>query len=379
MKLSESRIIRIAAALAVLSIFLAFRLKDLFAPPTIPGSQNLFHTADVLHVDGSLGPESIAFDPTGDGPYTGVADGRILKWEVDADGRSAGRWVDFAVTSSQRKDCVLPFAPELEHICGRPLGLRFDKKTGDLYIADAYLGLNVVGPTGGLSTPLVKEVHGQTLLFTNDMDIDEDEDIIYFTDTSTRFQRRQFMTSILSGDKTGRLIKYNITSKEVTVLMEGIAFSNGVALSKNGSFVLVDETTTGKVLRYWLKGANAGKHDIFAVLPGFPDNIRRNSRGEFWVALHSKRGLLADLFVSYPLIGITMLKLPLSFKQLHYLLVGKPHASAMKLGEDGKVMEVLEDIEGKTLKFISEVEENGEGKLWIGSVLMPFIGIYQPT
>ncbi|KAL2984505.1 hypothetical protein AAZX31_12G091800 [Glycine max] len=37
-----------------------------------------------------------------------------------------------------------------EHICGRPLGLRFDKKTGDLYIADAYFGLlkswkNIVG------------------------------------------------------------------------------------------------------------------------------------------------------------------------------------------------------------------------------------------
>lgn len=83
-----------------------------------------------------------------------------------------------------------PFAPEMEHICGRPLGLRFDKKTGDLYIADAYLGLHVVGRTGGSTTPLVKEVDGQPLLFTNDMDIDEDENVIYFTDSSTKFQRR---------------------------------------------------------------------------------------------------------------------------------------------------------------------------------------------
>ncbi|KAH0928396.1 hypothetical protein HID58_014123 [Brassica napus] len=40
--------------------------------------------------------------------------------------------------------CVRPSAPELEHVCGRPLGLRFDKKTSDLYIADAYFGLLVV-------------------------------------------------------------------------------------------------------------------------------------------------------------------------------------------------------------------------------------------
>lgn len=83
-----------------------------------------------------------------------------------------------------------PFAPELEHVCGRPLGLRFDKKTGDLYIADAYFGLQVVGPAGGLATQLVTEAEGQPIRFTNDMDIDEQEDVIYFTDTSTSFQRR---------------------------------------------------------------------------------------------------------------------------------------------------------------------------------------------
>lgn len=78
----------------------------------------------------------------------------------------------------------------MEHVCGRPLGLRFEKKTGNLYIADAYFGLQVVGPAGGLATQVVTEVEGQPLRFTNDMDIDEHEDVIYFTDTSRSFQRR---------------------------------------------------------------------------------------------------------------------------------------------------------------------------------------------
>nr|GMC79344.1 protein strictosidine synthase-like 10 [Ipomoea batatas] len=374
--MNPSALIFSAAALALLSILLAFNSQIVFTPPTIPASQDLLTNADIVPVPAALGPESIAFDPHGDGPYAGVADGRILKWEPAADGISGGRWIEFAVTSSQRKDCVRPFAPEMEHICGRPLGLRFDKKTGDLYIADAYLGLHVVGRTGGSTTPLVKEVNGQSLLFTNDMDIDEDEDAIYFTDTSTKFQRRQFIASVVSGDRTGRLMKYDRSTKEVTVLIEGIAFANGVALSKDRSFVLVAETSTGRVLRYWLKGPEAGNHSTFAVVPGFPDNIRRNSRGQFWVALHAKKGPLAHLLVSNPWLGKTLLKLPFNFKQLHHLLVGKPHASAIKLGEDGEVVEVLEDIEGKTLKFISEVEEH-EGKLWIGSVLMPFLGVYK--
>ena len=78
----------------------------------------------------------------------------------------------------------------MEHICGRPLGLRFHQKTGDLYIADAYLGLHVVGPAGGLATPVVTQVEGQRLRFTNDLDIDDENDVIYFTDSSTEYYRR---------------------------------------------------------------------------------------------------------------------------------------------------------------------------------------------
>ncbi|KAL2465942.1 Protein STRICTOSIDINE SYNTHASE-LIKE 10 [Abeliophyllum distichum] len=264
----------------------------------------------------------------------------------------------------------------MEHICGRPLGLRFHKKTGDLYIADAYLGLQVVGPTGGKATQLVAEVDGQPLHFTNDMDIDEENEVIYFTESSTKFHRREFIPSVLTLDKTGRLMKYDISSKNATVLLQGLTFPNGVALSEDRSFVLVSETTTCRIIRFWLQGPNAGKHEIFVEVQGFPDNIRRNSDGDFWVALHSKRGLLVKWMLSNSSFGKILIKLPLTFPQLHYLLVGgKPHATAVKLSKEGKILQVLEDIEGKTLRFISEVEERN-GKLWVASVLMPFIGIY---
>ncbi|KAK2970489.1 hypothetical protein RJ640_023672 [Escallonia rubra] len=365
------KLILTATALAVLSIFLAFgTTPHVFTPPPLHGSHDQLHTAELLHLTGAVGPESLAFDPDGEGPYTGVADGRILKWQ------GVGRgWVDFAITSSQRKECVRPFAPEMEHVCGRPLGLRFDQSTGDLYIADAYLGLQVVGSAGGLATQIVTEVEGRPLLFTNDMDIDDYEGVIYFTDTSTRFHRRQFISSVLSKDETGRLMKYDKASKEVTVLLRGLAFANGVALSKDRSFVLVAETTTCRIIRFWLQGPNAGNHETFAELPGFPDNVRRNSKGEFWVALHAKRGPLAHWSIANSWVGKTLLKLPLSFKQLHYLVGGKAHATAMKLSEEGEVLKVLEDSGGNRLRFISEVEERN-GKLWIGSVMMPFIGIY---
>lgn len=88
-----------AASLAVISIAFAvlYPPERLSLPPTIPGSRDLLNSSQILHVDGAMGPESLAFDPVGGGPYTGVADGRILRW--DGEGRG---WVEFAVTSQHR-------------------------------------------------------------------------------------------------------------------------------------------------------------------------------------------------------------------------------------------------------------------------------------
>lgn len=80
--------------------------------------------------------------------------------------------------------------PALEDRCGRPLGLMFHGATGNLYIADAYFGLLVVGPTGGPATPLVSAAEGVPFRMTNAIDIDQRSGLVYFTDSSTRFQRR---------------------------------------------------------------------------------------------------------------------------------------------------------------------------------------------
>nr|KJB35496.1 hypothetical protein B456_006G117500 [Gossypium raimondii] len=206
--------------------------------PADRDKDNLLQKSEIKFLNQVQGPESMAFDPLGRGPYTGVADGRVLLW----DGQN---WKDFAYTSSNRSEICNPkpspqsYLPN-EHICGRPLGLRFDKNTGDLYIADAYLGLFKVGPEGGLATPLVTEVDGVPLRFTNDLDID-DEGNIYFTDSSSKFQRRNFMQLVFSSENSGRLLKYNLYTKETAVLVRNLQFPNGVSLSKDGSFLVFCE------------------------------------------------------------------------------------------------------------------------------------------
>ncbi|ESQ36036.1 hypothetical protein EUTSA_v10007865mg [Eutrema salsugineum] len=348
-------------------------MPPLSALPKERDRDNLLQNSEIRFLNEVQGPESIAFDPLGRGPYTGVADGRILFW-------NGTRWTDFAYTSNNRselcdtKPSLLDYLKD-EHICGRPLGLRFDKRTGDLYIADAYFGIMKVGPEGGLATSLTTEADGVPLRFTNDLDVD-DQGNVYFTDSSSVFQRRKFMLLIVSGEDSGRVLKYNPVTKETSTLLRNLQFPNGLSLGKDGSFFIFCEGSIGRLRKYWLKGEKAGTSEVVALLHGFPDNIRTNKDGDFWVAIHCHRNIFTHVMAHHPIVRRFFLKLPITVKFQYLLQVGGwPHAVAVKYSEEGKVLKVLEDKQGKVVKAVSEVEEK-DGKLWMGSVLMSFIAVY---
>lgn len=54
------------------------------------------------------------------------------------------------------------------------------------------------------------------------------------------------MLAVQTGDMTGRLMKYEARTQEVTVLLRGLGITNGVAISKDGSFVLISERAASR-------------------------------------------------------------------------------------------------------------------------------------
>lgn len=365
----SSKLFLSASIILVISTLLSLINHIRFLPyPSLEEDDHqlqILQDIQVIPIEGTaVGPESFAFDPNGEGPYTGVSDGRIIKWQ-----ENEVRWIDFAVTSPKRNDCEgLPDPERAEHICGRPLGLRFNERTGDLYIADAYMGLLVVGPHGGLAAKVATQAQGVAFRLTNGVDIDQSSGVVYFSDSSSRYERRNHISLIISGDKTGRLMKYDPKSEEIMVLLNNLSFPNGVALGQNGQFILVAETTNCRILKLWLESPKAGIVEVFAQLPGFPDNIKRNPKGEFWVGIHSRRGKFLEWILSYPWIGNAVAKLPIDItKMTSYLSKWIGHGLALRLREDGEILEMLEDRNGKIWKYASEIEEKN-GYLWIGSV-----------
>ncbi|CAL4967324.1 unnamed protein product [Urochloa decumbens] len=328
--------------LAILALLLqpCAAARPISQTPTIDGSRSLH-----LPLRGSLlrGPESVAFDGNDEGPYSGVSDGRILKWNGHG-------WSTYAFSPGYDvKACTASRtrpAEVTESKCGRPLGLRFHYASGNLYIADAYKGLMRVGPGGGEAKVLITKVDGVPLRFTNGVDVDQVTGEVFFTDSSMNYQRSQHERVTATRDSTGRLMKYDPSTNRITLLQSGITYPNGLAISADRTHLVVALTGPCKLMRYWIKGPKAGTSESLADLPGYPDNVRADMKGGFWVALHREK-----------------MELPLG---------PDSHLLAVRINGDGKVVEVMRG--SKSVRPTEVVERKG-GKLYMGSVELPYVAV----
>ncbi len=345
-------------ALLLLAVFILLGLYSLFWPvPFTPrawtpppnladqaGWPAVTVRADAeRHLEGvGEGPEAIAAGPDGR-LYTGMADGRIVSF--DAQGSEIKTYAD---------------------VGGRPLGLKF-AGDGTLYIANADLGLQAVAP-GGATTTLVDAIDGAPILFADDLAIGDDG-AIWFSDASAVYPLETTMLSMWSSEASGRLIRYSPSNGQTEIVLDGLAFANGVALGPDNAYVLVAQTSAYRITRHWLKGPKAGTTDVFIDgLPGFIDNITWDAKRElFWVALPAPRAKDLDTLNSSPFMKKVVYRL-LS------LTGGSPVTEkvgwVLAIDPDGTVVRHLEltgtgDHEGP--KEITSAIAVGD-RLWVGSI-----------
>uniref|UniRef100_A0A1A9VM40 Strictosidine synthase conserved region domain-containing protein n=1 Tax=Glossina austeni TaxID=7395 RepID=A0A1A9VM40_GLOAU len=205
-----------------------------------------------------------------------------------------------------------------ESRCGRPLGLAFDTKGNNLIIADAYYGIWLVDLKSNKKQLLVspqKELPGKTInrpakLF-NDVAVDK-EGNIYWTDSTSDFLLQDLVFTAFA-NPSGRLFKYDRVKNESKVLLDNLYFANGVALSPEEDFLVVAETGASRLMKYHLKGSNAGKGEVFVEgLPGLPDNLTPNEDG-IWVPLilsvDSQNPSLFAIFSEFPNIRLFLARI----------------------------------------------------------------------
>lgn len=314
-------------------------------PPPLEGElarNELLQQAELLAVGDVYGPEDVDVDPAGR-VYGGTQDGKIVRVWPD------GRVETWANTG------------------GRPLGMEFDRN-GNLIVADAYKGLLSIDPPSGTIRTLSKEAEGLPFRFTDDVDIGP-QGMIYFTDASSQFNQSEYMLDLLEMRPHGRLLRYDPATRKTEVLLRDLHFANGVAVSRDGKFVLVNETWKYRTLRYWLSGPKAGTVEVFVDnLPGFPDGIAADSQGRFWLALATTRNAFMDRIHPYPWVKEQIAKLPDSLKP-----PPEDYGLVLALDRAGKIIASLHDPSGAHLQEITSVEPHA-GMLYFGSLHNDRIG-----
>lgn len=198
---------------------------------------------------------------------------------------------------------------------GAPLGIEFGPD-GALYVANAYLGLQRIPAPGELEM-LTDSIDGRPLVYANDVALARDGRV-FFTESSSKFGAEAYsgtleasIVDILEHAGNGTLAVFDPEQGDSRGLLGGLAFANGIALSADERFLLVAETGSYRILRYWLEGPEAGTTEVVIDnLPGFPDNIDAGMNGRYWIGLVSPRSALLDRLAGSPWLRKLVFRLP---------------------------------------------------------------------
>lgn len=283
---------------------------------------NTLANIEQISIGTHYGPEDIVSDRHGN-LYTSTHSGWILKKAPSQ--QAFMPWVDTK---------------------GRPLGMDFDA-SGHLIVADAFLGLLSVSPQGEI-TILTNQVDGSPIRYADDVDIAPNGKI-YFSDASVRFGAKEnggtypaSLLDIMEHSRSGRVLEYSPKTMNTRVVMDKLSFANGIAMSPNGQFILINETSEYRIHKFWLAGDKAGTSQILIDnLPGFPDNISTGQDGRFWFGLASPRLKIVDALADKPWLRKVAQRLPqfLRPKAGHY-------SHVVAIDSDGNILASLQDPSG---------------------------------
>ncbi|MCY7395094.1 MAG: SMP-30/gluconolactonase/LRE family protein [Nocardioides sp.] len=309
--------------------------------------------ASALRVVPVPGPGAEDVVVAGHGPdegavFTGTADGSIVR--VRPDGSTDGWAVERVAQTG-----------------GRPLGIEIDPD-GRLLVCDAKQVVLRVDPATGGIEQVTRDVAGRPMMFCNNAAIAVDG-TVWFSDSSTAFGIDDWKADLVQDTRTGRLLRLG-TDGSVSVVLDGLAFANGVALAADESYVCVAETGARTVVRHWLSGPLSGTRDVLvADLPGYPDNISRGSDGLIWVSLASPRDPVVERLQAGPR------WLRRQVTRIPERLQPRPQRTVRARAYDtqGRLVHDL-DVEATGYHMVTGVREH-DGRVWLGSLHEPAVAV----
>ncbi|MCP8616343.1 SMP-30/gluconolactonase/LRE family protein [Salirhabdus salicampi] len=238
---------------------------------------------------------------------------------------------------------------------GRPLGFDFDSK-GALLIADPLYGdhgglLKVTDVDGGGEIKLLTDsAEGYPIHFADAVVVSK-SGMIYFTDASLIKAKeigdvgKAGELDILANSSTGRVLEYNPKTQQTRILMNNLSFANGIALTEDEQYLLINETGKYRVWKLDVTAENISALEpnksaqiIIDNLPGLPDNIMKGNVGRYWIGLVYPRNDFLDYSANKPWLRSIAMRLP------NFLLPkGNGYTHVISINESGDIVADLQD------------------------------------
>lgn len=257
----------------------------------------------------------------------------------------------------------------MEHICGRPLGMRLHPELSHrMIVADAYMGLLQVNLNSRKVKTLVNASEHHFPLI-NDLDVSS-EGIVYFSNTG-KYPRNQIHRNLVEAQPTGSVWTYNLHTGELKVLAPNLVMPNGVQLTGDSKHLLVPSTVLSSL--YKISTETGEVKIVNNDLQGTPDNIRAFRRTEdgkvtFSVALGSKRS--SPFSLPQLVAPFLSLRKVLGMLDLTTTTALIPKAGIfVEVDENGKELTMFQDKSAKS-NWYSEIECH-KGYCYIGSWCAP--------
>jgi len=247
---------------------------------------------------------------------------------------------------------------EFADVGGRPLGIE-TASDGSLIIANAYTGLQRVDTYGSIRT-LVGSVDGKVPVYPNNLAIARNGKV-YFTEASSKFGAARYrgtynasLLDVMEHGGHGSVFEYDPASGETRKLIGDLNYANGIAISKDDSYLVIAETSHYRVLKHWLSGPRSGETEVLLEnLPGFPDNIKTGFNGRFWLGFVAPRNRLLDRLSGAPWLRRVVQRLPETLRPK-----AVPASHVIAFNGDGEILMNLQDPDAQYPTLTGVLETN---------------------
>lgn len=169
----------------------------------------------------------------------------------------------------------------------------------------------------------------------------------------------------------GGVLRYDPATEEAEVVLDGLRFANGLAMTASGTYFLVVEMGDYSIMKVALDGSTPPEV-IIDNLTGFPDIINRNGDGTFWVGLVSPRSEAMDQLSNMPFVRKIIMRLPAFMRP-----AAQRYGFVIKIDENGNVLEALQAPSGN-YTLATGLIKGSVGTRFIISLTKPDLGILKP-